>query len=397
MQAATGKIQQELEIELQNILSYWREYSIDEAHGGFVGKRDHYNKLVENANKGIILNTRLLWSFAAACNFNDDSRLKTLADRAYEYLEAHFYDKVNKGFFWEVDYLGSPVNKRKQIYAQAFSIYSYAEYFKLSGVEQARERALETFILIEKYSRDLKRNGYFEAFQKDWSPIDDVRLSEKDQNAPKTMNTHLHILEAYTTLLQITGNTKVKEALENLVKLFLSNFLDNRSGHFGLFYSKNWLLQSPVISYGHDIEAAWLLIEAAKMTGDSGLIDQTTQAAILIADKFIKEAYVENKGVINEKNLKTGETDLDRHWWPQVEAMLGLQYAFNISEDKKYQAAILDIWDFTRNNLIDRQNGEWFFRIDQTNKPYTQEDKLSMWKAPYHNSRALMMLLKEKR
>ena len=187
MQAATGKIQQELEIELQNILSYWREYSIDEAHGGFVGKRDHYNKLVENANKGIILNTRLLWSFAAACNFNDDSRLKTLADRAYEYLEAHFYDKVNKGFFWEVDYLGSPVNKRKQIYAQAFSIYSYAEYFKLFGDEQARERALETFSLIEKNARDLKENGYFEAFQEDWSPIEDVRLSAKDQNAPKTM------------------------------------------------------------------------------------------------------------------------------------------------------------------------------------------------------------------
>jgi mannobiose 2-epimerase len=353
--------------------------------------------LIEKANKGVILNTRLLWSFSAACNFNNDPELKVLAYRAYNYLEENFYDHLNKGFFWEVDYLGSPVNTRKQIYAQAFSIYSYAEYFKLFGDEQARERALETFSLIEKNARDLKENGYFEAFQADWKHIEDMRLSAKDQNAPKTMNTHLHILEAYTTLLQITGNTRVKEALENLVKLFLSNFLDSRSGHFGLFYSKNWLLQSPVISYGHDIEAAWLLIEAAKMTGDLGLMNQTTQAAILVADKFLEEAYVENKGVINEKNLETGETDLDRHWWPQVEAMLGLQYAFNISGDKKYQAAILDIWDFTQNNLIDRQNGEWFFRIDQANKPYIQEDKLSMWKAPYHNSRALMMLLKEKR
>lgn len=397
MQVEAEKFQHQLKAELQNILSYWREYGVDEMHNGFVGKRDHFNNLIEKANKGVILNTRLLWSFSAACNFNNDPELKVLAYRAYNYLEANFYDHLNKGFFWEVDYLGSPVNTRKQIYAQAFSIYSYAEYFKLFGDEQARERALETFSLIEKNARDLKENGYFEAFQEDWSPIEDVRLSAKDQNAPKTMNTHLHILEAYTTLLQITGNTRVKEALENLVKLFLSNFLDSRSGHFGLFYSKNWLLQSPVISYGHDIEAAWLLIEAAKMTGDSGLMNQTTQAAILVADKFLEEAYVENKGVINEKNLETGETDLDRHWWPQVEAMLGLQYAFNISGDKKYQAAILDIWDFTQNNLIDRQNGEWFFRIDQANKPYIQEDKLSMWKAPYHNSRALMMLLKEKR
>lgn len=397
MQVEAEKFQHQLKAELQNILSYWREYGVDEMHNGFVGKRDHFNNLIEKANKGVILNTRLLWSFSAACNFNNDPELKVLAYRAYNYLEENFYDHLNKGFFWEVDYLGSPVNTRKQIYAQAFSIYSYAEYFKLFGDEQARERALETFSLIEKNARDLKENGYFEAFQEDWSPIEDVRLSAKDQNAPKTMNTHLHILEAYTTLLQITGNTRVKEALENLVKLFLSNFLDSRSGHFGLFYSKNWLLQSPVISYGHDIEAAWLLIEAAKMTGDSGLMNQTTQAAILVADKFLEEAYVENKGVINEKNLETGETDLDRHWWPQVEAMLGLQYAFNISGDKKYQAAILDIWDFTQNNLIDRQNGEWFFRIDQANKPYIQEDKLSMWKAPYHNSRALMMLLKEKR
>lgn len=397
MQVEAEKFQHQLKAELQNILSYWREYGVDEMHNGFVGKRDHFNNLIEKANKGVILNTRLLWSFSAACNFNNDPELKVLAYRAYNYLEENFYDHLNKGFFWEVDYLGSPVNTRKQIYAQAFSIYSYAEYFKLFGDEQARERALETFSLIEKNARDLKENGYFEAFQEDWSPIEDVRLSAKDQNAPKTMNTHLHILEAYTTLLQITGNTRVKEALENLVKLFLSNFLDSRSGHFGLFYSKNWLLQSPVISYGHDIEAAWLLIEAAKMTGDSGLMNQTTQAAILVVDKFLEEAYVENKGVINEKNLETGETDLDRHWWPQVEAMLGLQYAFNISGDKKYQAAILDIWDFTQNNLIDRQNGEWFFRIDQANKPYIQEDKLSMWKAPYHNSRALMMLLKEKR
>ncbi|WP_232228891.1 MULTISPECIES: AGE family epimerase/isomerase [Salegentibacter] len=336
----------------------------------------------------------MLWSFAAACNFNNDSRLKTLAERAYKYFEAHFYDEVNKGFFWQVDYLGSPVNTRKQIYAQAFSVYSYAEYFKLSGYEQAKERAMETFSFIEKKARDLKENGYFEAFQKDWSPIDDVRLSEKDQNASKTMNTHLHILEAYTTLLQITGNIKVKEALENLVKLFLSNFLDNESGHYGLFFDEKWSLQSPVISFGHDIEAAWLLIEAAKMVGDSTLIAQTTEAAIFVADKFLEEAYVENKGVSNEKNLVTGKIDFDRHWWPQVEAMMGLHYAFNISGDKKYKTAILDIWNFTQNNLIDRQNGEWFFRVDQSNRPYTQ-DKLSMWKTPYHNCRTLMRLIKE--
>jgi mannobiose 2-epimerase len=397
MQVEAEKFQHQLKAELQNILSYWREYGIDEMHGGFVGKRDHFNNLIEKANKGVILNTRLLWSFSAACNFINNPELKVLADRAYNYLEANFYDHLNKGFFWELDYLGNTVNTRKQVYAQAFSIYSYAEYYKLSGEEKAKEKALQTFRFIEKHAQDLVDNGYLEAFQADWKPIEDMRLSEKDQNAPKTMNTHLHILEAYTTLLQITGDIKVKEALENLINLFLSIFLNNKTGHFGLFFNEKWALQNAVISYGHDIEAAWLLIEAAKTSGNSLLITQTTEAAILVADTFLKEAYVKNKGVINEKNEETGETDLDRHWWPQVEAMLGLQYAFNISGDKKYQAAILDIWDFTQNNLIDRQNGEWFFRIDQANKPYIQEDKLSMWKAPYHNSRALMMLLKEKR
>lgn len=397
MQVEAEKFQHQLKAELQNILSYWREYGVDEMNNGFVGKRDHFNNLIEKANKGVILNTRLLWSFSAACNFNNDPELKVLAYRAYNYLEANFYDHLNKGFFWELDYLGNTVNTRKQIYAQAFSIYSYAEYYKLSGEENAKEKALQTFGMVEKHARDLVDNGYLEAFQADWKPIKDMRLSAKDQNAPKTMNTHLHILEAYTALLQITGDIRVKEALENLINLFLSIFLNNKTGHFGLFFNEKWALQNAVISYGHDIEAAWLLIDAAKTSGNSLLITETTEAAILVADTFLKEAYVKNKGVINEKNEETGETDLDRHWWPQVEAMLGLQYAFNISGDKKYQAAILDIWDFTQNNLIDRQNGEWFFRIDQANKPYIQEDKLSMWKAPYHNSRALMMLLKEKR
>lgn len=387
------KFKTEISSELNNILKYWKEYGVDEKNGGFVGRRDHFNKEVSGAPKGIILNTRILWTFSAAGNFQQDPELRFYADRAYEYLNKNFRDIHYQGVYWELNAEGNPVNTRKQIYAQAFALYALSEYYRFSKNEEAKEWALSIFQLIEAQARDNKFNGYFEAFEEDWSPIEDMRLSEKDRNSAKTMNTHLHILEAYTSLLQISGDDGVKEALENLTILFLDKFYEPATQHFQLFFDENWNREGKIISYGHDIEAVWLLIEAAKAVKNKKLLEKCMRVAVAVADTFLEEAYIKNAGVINEKDLETGEVDEDRHWWPQIEAMVGLDYTYKITGNEKYQSALEDIWHFTKQHIIDHVNGEWFFRINKENKPYKEEDKLGMWKCPYHNSRGCILLL----
>ena len=387
------KLKKELNVELKNILSYWIENTIDKEFGGFLGKRDHFNKVVEKASKGVILNTRILWSFSAATNHLKTNTYKDVCDRSFKYLKDFFNDKINKGVYWEVDYLGNPINKRKQVYAQSFTIYALSEYYLFSKNEEAKTWAIELFNQLEKYAKDSVNEGYFEAFNEDWSPIEDMRLSDKDMNASKTMNTHLHVLEAYTSLLKIYDNNELKASLKMLVKVFLEKFL-NTKNHYELFFDDQWNLLSNSVSYGHDIEAAWLVIDAAKLIDDSELLHLSEEVAVKVADTFLLEAIDKEGAVINEKNLTTNHIDTDRHWWPQVEALVGLKYANDLKSDEKYISSSLKIWDFTKKNLIDHKNGEWFFRVDEKGNVYKSEDKVSMWKAPYHTSRACIILNK---
>ena len=384
----------DLKQELGAITQYWKDFSVDNENGGFIGQRDHYNTMIPNASKGIILNARILWSFSAIANYNLDYDLNLLMERSFNYLYDFFRDKENGGVFWELDATGEPIVKKKQIYAQAFAIYALSEYYINTQNNQAKEWAIELFDLIEKHAFDAEKDGYIEAFEADWSPIADMRLSDKDQNAAKTMNTHLHVLEAYTTLYKIYPEERVKTALDNLIKLFLEKFLNSES-NFELFFDTDWNLTSDIVSFGHDIEALWLLIEAAKSSGNKELLLKTQEIALPVADKFLEHGYIKNKGVLNEKERSSGKIDADRHWWPQAEAMVGLFYANEISPKQKYTDAILDIWNFTKEYIIDSENGEWFFRIDENFKPYKNEDKLGMWKCPYHNSRACIVLLEK--
>jgi len=384
------QLQEECKIELNNILNYWSKNTLDLKHGGFLGQIDHFNVVIPEASKGIILNTRILWSFSAVSNHFQTETYNDICDRAYNYLKTHFNDTISKGVYWELDYLRNPINKRKQVYAQAFSIYALSEYYILSKNEAAKDWAIELFDLTEKHAKD-GQFGYLEAFNEDWTPIKDMRLSDKDMNAEKTMNTHLHILEAYTSLLKIYDDESLKDSLKTLVNLFQNKFL-NSNNHYDLFFDKNWNLLSNTVSYGHDIETAWLVIEAAKVLNDDALLEDVKATAIQVANTFLEEAIDSEGAVINEKNLSTNHTDTDRHWWPQVEALVGLKYANDIIKDEKYIDSSLKIWEFTKKHIIDHKNGEWHFRVDKNGKPYTEEDKVSMWKAPYHTSRALIIL-----
>jgi mannobiose 2-epimerase len=382
----------ELEIELKKILDFWQNNTLDSKNGGFVGRIDHNNNVIDEAPKGIILNTRILWTFSRANNYYKDARYAKECQRAFEYLYEHFDDKTNGGVFWEVDHTGKPTNRRKQSYAQAFCIYALSEYYKYSKNSKALIWAMQLFNLLEEKAYDIEYGGYIEAFDENWQNIEDLRLSEKDLNAPKTTNTILHILEAYTALYEITADAQVEHSLKRLISLFLDRIF-NSQNHLKLFFTKDWKTMSTEISYGHDIEAAWLICHAAQILGDPIMVNKTDEMLVAVVKTFTSEAIDMDSGIWNAKDAENQVMDKDKHWWPQVEAMVGLCYVWRKTKDISYLNRSQQIWEFTKTNIIDVKNGEWFFRVNSNGDPYTSEDKVGPWKGPYHNSRALIEII----
>jgi len=391
MRTALQELKEATKKELAHILQYWQEHTLDTKYGGFIGHIAYPDQKKPLSNKGIILNSRILWTFSAASNFYKDNRYELLCKRSFDYLKTYFRDKEYGGVFWEVTHKGEVVLAKKQIYAQAFMVYALSEYYLFSDNEESKTWAIEIFNLIENHALDHQNGGYIEAFDQQWSPMDDMRLSEKDDNTAKTMNTHLHLLEAYTVFFKIYPENQVKEAFKKLIHLFLNVFLD-KIGHFNLFFDEKWNLKSNVYSYGHDIEAAWLLVEAAEAIQDEKIIDQVKNVAIHIADRFIQVAIDDDGGVMNEENYVTGDIDNDRHWWPQAEGVVGLYYAYQITGEQRYLETAKKIWEFITSKMIDQKYGEWFWRIDANGHHNPKDEKVGMWKCPYHNSRVCMQL-----
>ena len=258
------RLKGEFRQELYNIIDWWSMNMVDEKNGGFFGRMDGHGRLYPEADKGVILNTRLLWTYSAVARATGSNLHHQLAHRAYNYFCEYFWDDLEGGVFWTVDYLGNPVDTQKQVYAQSFSIYALAEYFSLTQKRAVLEQAEEIFWLIEKYSFDRKKNGYLSAFARDWSHIDDIRLSEKDANEAKIMNTHLHLLEAYTNLFRVHPFAALREALDNVIGLILDRFYLPETGSLQIYFDENWAPKGQDISFGHNVEASWLLWEAAE-------------------------------------------------------------------------------------------------------------------------------------
>ena len=379
---------QQLSQELYAILDWWRHHTVDETYGGFIGQMDGHGVVHPQADKGIILNTRILWTFSAAARHADRPAYRQLADRAFRYLLDHFRDAEAGGFFWMLDYRGQPIETKKQVYAQAFAVYALSEYYLLTQQPEALEAARQTFALIERHSLDPTRNGYLDAFSRDWQLLDDLRLSAKDANAAKTMNTHLHLLEAYTNLLRAGPDAALSQALENLLDLFTGKFIDQH-GHLQLFFDENWRPQSDLISFGHDIECSWLLLEAAEVLGDADWLEKVKTVALRIAEATLAQGVDTDGALFNEANAQVLH-DTDKHWWPQAEAVVGFLSAWDISGQEKFYAAATQAWQFIQHYLLDVRLGEWRWRVDRAGVPDLSEDKVSQWKCPYHNGRACL-------
>lgn len=392
IQIELKKLYTEMEEELNSILSWWEKNMVDVTNGGFYGKVDAYNQIHPESDKGIILNTRILWTFAAASNFTKKKEYEIISHRAYEYLIQYFLDKKNGGLFWMLDHKGNPIQLKKQIYAQAFGIYGLSEYYLLTKNEKVIDYAIMLLQLIEKHSFDNIHGGYFEAFTENWQPLEDLRLSEKDANEAKTMNTHLHILEAYTNLFRVFPNDKIKNALQNLIECFLEKFINKRSKHLHLFFDEKWNSKLNAISYGHDIECSWLLQEAAEVLGDQELLKKVKVVALEMAETTLQNGFDGSGGIMYEK--ENGHYDKEKHWWVQAEAMVGFFNAYEVSKEKKYIDACLKCWMFIQENIIDQENGEWNWSVLENGELNISEDKAGAWKAPYHNGRMCLELIK---
>ena len=388
MKSELNKLKISLKNELDNILEYWMKYSLDNEYGGFYGRIDHHNHLIPKSSKSCILNTRILWTFSAAYNFLKRKELLEVANRAYTYIITHFLDKNYGGLYWEVDYLGNPLDIRKQIYAQAFGIYGFSEYYKACGNLESLHHAQDLFWLIEKHSFDPENNGYIEALNEKWEPLQDMRLSKKDANEPKSMNTHLHILEAYTNLYNIWKEKLLNKQIENLLWIFLNKIIDPKSYHFQLFFDLSWTVKSSIISFGHDIEGSWLLTEAAEELGNEKLLKEMKNVAIKLVDRTIMEGTDTSNSLFYEYDKKTGKIDFDKHWWSQAEAMTGLVNAWQITGNQHYLKKSVDIWDYITKFIINVEYGEWNAVIDKFNHVITTGDRMGFWKGPYHNTRA---------
>jgi mannobiose 2-epimerase len=383
----------ELQTELTEILAYWMKKTIDEKNGGFVGRIDGRNQTHPDAPKGSVLNSRILWSFSAAYNLTKTVCYLQMAQRAFAYLHKYFIDKEHGGVYWTVSAKGEPLDTKKQIYALSFAIYGLSEYYQASGDEEAKTAAIGLYRDLVKHSHDKIQGGYVEAFSRDWKELDDFRLSAKDANERKSMNTHLHVLEGFANLYRIWPDEDLKGRLVELIRLFLYRITSNHSPHLVLFFEEDWTPKSAIISYGHDIEAAWLIQEAVEMLDDQLLKGQVKDCSVAIA-KAAEKGLDRDGGLWYEYDAANHRLAKEKHWWPQAEAMIGFFNAWQNTGDKKWLDHSLKSWAFVQKFIRDGTDGEWRWGVNEDLSPMRREDRVGIWKCPYHNSRACIEISK---
>ncbi len=415
-------MKQEMQDVLQNnILRFWLDKMQDQEHGGFYGRIDGTGILHPEAEKGAILNARILWSFSAAYRVLGNQEYLEAATRAKDYIIEHFIDPEYGGVYWSVDYQGNPLDTKKQFYAIGFAIYGLTEYARASDDREALDYALQLFDCIEEHAFDREHNGYIEAMTRDWKPIADMRLSELDANFPKSQNTHLHIIEPYTNLLRCLKELQAKEscdyvpaigsvlpvgisvpietilcvegALRNLIDIFTDKILNPETHHLDLFFEMDWTRGAGHLeSYGHDIECSWLMHEAALVLGDQKVLDKVEKVVREVA-KASEKGLRPDGSMIHEANLDTGHVDDDLHWWVQAENVVGWYNLYQHFGDEDALKKAVRCWHYIKDNLIDYKNGEWFWSRHPDGSLNTVDDKAGFWKCPYHNSRMCLEII----
>jgi mannobiose 2-epimerase len=369
-----------------DIRPFWLRHAPDPEFGGFRGYIGSDLAIDPHADKGVILNARILWTFSRAAALHDDGEARAMAARACDYLLAHFVDHEHGGVFWTVDHRGRPRDTRKKLYAQAFALYAFAEHHRSCGHADAFEAATRLFALLEQHGRDRVHGGYGENYERDWTLSADQRLSEVDLDTRRSMNTHLHLLEAHATLVHVWPDASVKRALSDGLDIFHSRILDASTDHLRMFFDEAWSPQSDLVSFGHDIEASWLLCEAADALGEPERQRAARDAAVRMADAVLREGLDADGGLLYEAN-RCGIVDDTKDWWPQAEAVVGFLNAWQISGQPRFFEAAARSWGFIDRCVVDRTHGEWHWKVSRAGTPDASRPKVDLWKCPYHNGR----------
>ncbi|MCH4148713.1 MAG: AGE family epimerase/isomerase [Prevotella sp.] len=388
-----SKMKEEMQDVLENnILKYWIEHVTDNVQGGYYGRIDGHDQVYPDAEKGAILNARILWAFSAAYRVLQKKEYLLAAERAKKYIIDHFYDKEYGGVYWSLDAKGQPLDTKKQIYAIGFTIYGMSEYARATGDKEALDMAIRLYHDIEDHAFDKENNGYVEALTSDWQPIADMRLSDKDENGSRTMNTHLHIIEPYTNLYRVWKDDGLKASICNLLDIFTDKLLNPQTHHLDLFFDDQWNGKRNIQSFGHDIEASWLLHETALVLGDEQILKKIENIIPQIA-KAADEGLQPDGSMIYERWTDSDRMDTQRQWWVMCENVIGHVDLYQYFGDEAALEVAQHCWDFIKDNLIDWQRGEWHWSVDEKGAVNYDDDKAGFWKCPYHNSRMCLEIM----
>ena len=385
--------QEMCEVLENNILRFWIDRMQDHEQGGFYGRIDNQNVLHADADKGAILNARILWTFSAAYRVLGKSEYLKIATRAKRFFIDHFIDPEYGGVYWSLDYKGQPKETKKQFYAIGFAIYGLSEYARATNDQEALEQAINLYRCVEDHALDREHNGYIEAMTRDWQPIGDMRLSAYDANYPKSQNTHLHIIEPYANLYRVWPSAGLGQSLRNIISIFTDKILNPETHHLDLFFEMDWTRGAGQLeSYGHDIECSWLMHEVALVLGDQKVLAKVEPIVQIVA-KASEKGLNPDGSMIHEANLTAGTKDDDLHWWVQAEAIVGFYNIYQHFHDEAALEKALRCWQYTKENLIDYEHGEWYWSRHRDGSLNTTDDKAGFWKCPYHNGRMCLEIM----
>ena len=392
-------------LELADILTWWQDHAVDEKGDGFYGAADLEGNPVLDANKSCVLNARILWTFSAAAIMPGNEAYRDMAGRAFKVISEKFKDHKFGGFFMELSPENNIASDIKHTYAQAFAMYALCKYYELEPSPGLLDTIQTTFHLLEEKTRDKQHLGYVEAFTRDWQPVEENRMA--DNNEPRSMNTHLHVLEAYAALYKVWMDERVRERLTGLLNLFLHKIIRD-DGHLGIFFDKDFNeteSSKGICSFGHDIEGSWLLLEAAEILGEGEIISAMKKISLKMADAVEREGVDKDGGLFLESVRFGSHLRTNKHWWLQAENLVGFMNAFELTGDEKYWATVKLSWDFIDRYVIDHERGEWYTKVNRLGVPFLTEPeddpspyyrndwKIDPWKCPYHNGRAMMELI----